>query len=218
LSPVIAEGVDRAAVAGLLAALGVPREYLVSAVRAGLEERRAATEFDPTIAAGLRDWMGRVRELRRRLVGAGWELVDRWNSPFVRSPSGDVLLGVMPGNSATGIPGGDLRSESVRGVTMAALTSSNESFQLSLDQDLGIRWKAADEAKVWLLVTHFAAGGDHGRDRVQLELSQPEPTQEGRLVTEWAYRCCLNPFEPEPVLDIADDQAAQGLNFEVVAR
>jgi hypothetical protein len=217
LRPVISEGADGFAVAGLLTALGVPREYLLLAVRVGLDERRAATKLDPTIAPGLRDWIGRVRELRRRLVGDGWVLVDRANSPFVRSPDGELLIGVMPGNVATGNPAGELKSEYVRGATMAKVTRSNESLQLSFDHGFGIGWEEVDEAKVWLLVTHFAPGDGHRKDRVQIEISHPEPTHEGRLVTEWRYRCCLSPFELEPVLDAAATRE-EGPHFQVVVR
>jgi hypothetical protein len=217
LSPVISESTDGAAVASVLSALGVPREYLLSAVRVGLEERRAATKFDPTIAPGLRDWIGRVRELRRRLAGDGWVLVDRANSPFVRSPDGELLIGVMPGNAATGNPAGELKSEYVRGATMAKATRSNESAQLSFDHDLGIGWEEVDEAKVWLLVTHFVPGDGDRQDRVQIEISHPEPTHEGRLVTEWRYRCCLSSFEPEQVLEPAATPE-EGPRFQVVAR
>jgi hypothetical protein len=192
-----------AKVDSFLAALGVPRAYLLSAVRAGVEERRGVTRFDPKIAPGMRDWLGRVRELRRQLDGDGWKMVDPSNSPFAESPDGSLLLGVMPGNIATGNPDMSLKSEYIRGIATAKLTRSNASPQLTFDRGLGITWPEADTAKVWFLVTHFEAGNEERPSRVRLEISQPGPTEQGHLVTSWSKRCCLEPLEFEGITDPA---------------
>ncbi|SNR46944.1 hypothetical protein SAMN06265360_106260 [Haloechinothrix alba] len=186
----------------LLAELGISREPLSKAIRAGVTERRRATSFEPTTSPGLRDWIGRVGALRDDLHATGWQPIDPANAPMARRPDGKVLLGVMQGDEGTGNLHSPLSSTYPKGVTIAKLTISNNSVNQplpGLDELLGTA--EVDAMKVWFLVTRFKNGEANGSGTVHAELSQPAPTSSGTNITEWAKRCCFSPFEFEPAIE-----------------
>ncbi|WP_216209610.1 hypothetical protein [Amycolatopsis aidingensis] len=191
-----------------LAELGLKREYLEQAIWSGVRDRRLADEFEPGTAAGLRDWMGRVRELRKVLAENGWRPVNPANAPFSRSPDGSVLLGVMLGNQHTGRPGGRLESTYPKGTAIENLTAHNDSDQYSLpeiDALLGLPDEGHEPAKAWFLVT-FHEHDQEGRvTRVRYEIAQPAPSRADQKIDNWAARYCLRPVEFPPIVDLGAD-------------
>ncbi|SDZ41488.1 hypothetical protein SAMN05421504_115137 [Amycolatopsis xylanica] len=206
-----------AAVDAGLARLGLRREDLYVAVRKGVEERGLVTEFDPSTADGLRDWMARVRELRRLYHRKGWTPENRANAPFMVSPDGDVYVGVMQGNEHTGNPDGRLESYHEIGSVNANLTAHNDLVGMAIpgiDEYLGLG--KAEVAKTWFVVTRYEEDKT-GERRVHLEVSQPAPTSQGQKITSWAKRLCLEPIGFKPVVRV-DTPAREGALVTVEMR
>jgi hypothetical protein len=187
-----------------LAGLGLSRECLVSAAREGVLRRRLVSEFAPTAARGLTDWMARTDRLRAQLSQAGWTKSDPLNAPFTSRPDGQVLLGVMQGDKGTGYLSKRLVSSYPKGSITASLTVGNDMRHPSIpgiDEFYGFDKKRADASKVWFFVTRYEYDKQHLIDRVHAEIAQPEPTKAGFRVDSWVKRYCLEPFEFEPVID-----------------
>lgn len=179
--------------------LEVPRDALVNSIRAGIAERRHSNPFEPTMAAGMRDWICRVGNLRKLLNQQGWKPVNRQNAPFARRGDGKIMLGVMPGDTGTGHIARSLRSSYPRGPATEALTSGNEPVHEPIPGlDDFLERTRVNETTVWFLVTRLERGGTGG-DRVHFELSEPAPTQSGDLITSWAKRCCFDALELPPL-------------------
>lgn len=187
-----------------LHALGLSREYLRQAARAGVARRRLATPFEPSTAPGLNDWIARTGQFRQLMYTEGWAPLNPANAPFSKAPDGAVLVGVMRGNEATGCPSGDLISYYPKGAMTAKLTLRNETtFRPipGIDEFLGLNVEL-DAAKVWFFVTRHEEDKKAKVDRVHAEVSQPEPTEANQRVKKWARRVCLTPFEfPIPDAD-----------------
>lgn len=182
-----------------LADLQVSREHLTESIRAGIVERRRASPFEPSAAAGLRDWLARVGALRRHLDTEGWKPIDPANAPLSRRGDGKIILGVMQGDNGTGDISKQLSSSYPKGVTIAKLTLTNDTvaqplFELDQLHDTS----KIDATKVWFLVTHLENGQGSSGCIVRAELAQPSPTSSGATVTTWAKRCCLEPIDVGP--------------------
>ena len=201
-----------------LQALGLHREYLWEAAKAGVERRHKATRFEPSTTPGTNDWIARTGQFRERMNGQGWEPVDPTNAPFTRPPSGAVMVGVMRGNDATGDPNGALISYYPKGTVTANLTFRNEGRMRPLpeiDRFLGLDTEV-DAAKVWFFVTRYEYDRKAQLDRVYAEVSQPEPTEAKKKVSKWAKRLCLDPFE-FPIIG-SGEEPGESTEFEVTLR
>lgn len=197
--------------------LQIPRDHLTNSIRAGITERRHASSFEPTAAAGLRDWIARVGALREQLDQQGWDPIDPSNAPLMRRSDGNVLLGVMLGDKGTGDINKPLSSRYPKGITTAELTFTNETVAqplFNLDQLRDIN--KVDARKVWFLVTHL--DNSHGDSNVvRVELAQPVPTSSNTFVTSWAKRCCLPSLDVGPKVD-PEPPPADPVNVPVTPR
>jgi hypothetical protein len=206
-----------------IALLGFRPAVISKAVRAGVDLRGQANRFEPSTAPGVRDWIGRVGELRYLLkMEAGWKPINPSNAPFSLNPEGTIALGVMLGDEGTGFLDRDLRSFYPKGNSIANLTLRNDlvgSFVPSipgLDEQLPLRPSALAGAKVWFLVTRYV--NEDGVVRVYREVSEPEPTEGGRRITRWADRIVLPPQEFGPTTSIGDEDGPEDVEVSVEAR
>jgi len=88
-----------------LAELGLTPEILRHAVRAGMLERLACSEYDPTSARGYELWRVANRTLRELTIqGANpeWRKVDERNQPLIVNPLRRVAVTASSGNDQTG--------------------------------------------------------------------------------------------------------------------
>lgn len=201
-----------------LQVLGLRREYLWDAARAGVARRHTTSRFEPTTAGGLNDWIARTGRFRELMHGLNWELVDPVNSPFVRSSDRTVMVGVMRGNEATGDPSGALVSHYPKGTVTAKLTLRNEELEPGFPEFDNLRGgkPEIEAAKVWFFVTRYERDTTAQVDRVYAEVSQPEPTEVDKKVSRWARRLCLDPFE-FPIIG-PDEEPGEPTEFEVTLR
>jgi hypothetical protein len=89
-----------------LAAFGLKSAFFLDALRGGEADRRLATPNEPANSPGTRDYIGRVRTLRELLIAnVGWRRFDRNQIPLVASPDKLMAIGVLLGDSRTGLLG-----------------------------------------------------------------------------------------------------------------
>ena len=89
-------------VTGILAELGLEREWLVEAVRAGEASRDECTPNDPSTAPGYVSFARTTRRLAEQLIPEGWTREDRENIAFIVSPDRHRAIVISTGDEGTG--------------------------------------------------------------------------------------------------------------------
>lgn len=182
--------------------LGLERDYIDRAVRAGANERKPRHSFEPKSAPGLKDWIARVGELRSCVVHeAGWRYADPRNVPLVYTADKTTSLGVLLGDRNTGDEDSNSgpRSKYPKGAVIASATANAaEQPQLDLDVTQSSGYGHLDDADlarmdVWFLVTYPVEMGD--RFIVKREVSLANPITPDSHINSWRERLLLPPMD-----------------------
>lgn len=175
-----------------LTELGLDGEDLREAVRAGLLESLACTEYDPVSARGYELWRMTSRRLREvTIVGPDpdWRAVDERNQPLVVNPGLKVAVTVSSGNDLTGNCDVE-RPPSTRnpkGQATADLIRANEQLVLFPKTPSLVPTPKKSERATWVLLV-WASGSS-----ARCELSLPMMLDHGYIV-DWRERLMLEPI------------------------
>lgn len=174
-----------------LEALGLSREILYEAVRAGEAARASCTFNDPPILPGLLAWGRTVRALGELLAPLGWTRRDEGNYSIVEDPRLGIAIAVATGDEATGIPDAVPRTKYPKGPTTAqAVQRNNQQLQL-FDEPERNRDSEPTDARVsltWIFL--IARVGAEAR----CELSLPAEIGDDDRIEGWRERLILDPI------------------------
>lgn len=205
--------------------LGLERDYIDRAVRAGVNARKPKNDFEPKSASGLKDWIARVGELRFCVVSkAGWRYADPHNVPLVYTADKTTSLGVLLGDRNTGNeysePGP--RSKYPKGTVIAGATvirTEHPMLDLDVSQPSGYgHLDVADLEKmdVWFLVTHPVEVD--GRFVVTREVSLAQPIVPDSHINVWRERVVLPPMDFGTVVLPEEPEGPDDIDVYVGAR
>lgn len=204
--------------------LGLDIAQVDEAIRAGVNARRSNNDFEPRSAPGLKDWIARVGELRRRVVAeANWRYADPRNVPLVYEAHKSRALGVLLGDQNTGDARSKTgpRSKYPKGAVIAEATAQGTG-QPTLDLDLtqssnrghlDIEDLAAMD--VWFLVTHPLDVGDEFM--VRREVSLADPISPDSHITSWKQRLVFPPLRFAPIVMPGGPEAPDEIDVYVRA-
>lgn len=182
-----------------LAELGLTSDLLRHSVRAGMLERLACSDYDPTSARGYELWRVANRTLRELAIqGADpeWRKVDERNQPLIVNPLRRVAVTASSGNEQTG--NGDVSrpptTKNPKGQVTSELVIANEQAFLFPQSPSAIRTPRRSERATWLLLI-WPTGSE-----ARCELSLPRAMSKGYIVG-WHERLMLEPvaLDEEPV-------------------
>ncbi|HTA47154.1 MAG TPA: hypothetical protein VK789_32145 [Bryobacteraceae bacterium] len=177
-----------AAIDGRLEELGLTREILAQAVKAGLLARREHTENHPVTSAGFNTWSEAVRSLRDQLAGEGWEADNTANQGLTTHEARKLSIAVVPGDKKTGIEDSTPSTRSARGPRTAdAVRANGTGF---LFKEMEERIAALMSMRIdglWLLLIYV----NEEKQWVQSELSRPTEMSDGGRPTAWSERILL---------------------------
>ncbi len=174
-----------------LAELDLKSDNLREAVRAGLLERLACTDYDPVSARGYELWRmtsRRLREVQDFGPDPSWRALDERNQPLVVNPILGIAVTVSSGNDLTG--NGDVNrppsTRNPKGQVTADLVEANEQLLLFPGKSPFIRSPMPEERRTWILLV-WASGSE-----ARCELSLPKAISNGYIV-KWHERLMLEP-------------------------
>lgn len=174
-----------------LAELDLESDNLREAVRAGLLESLACTDYDPVSARGYELWRmasRRLREVQTAGLDPGWRALDERNQPLVVNPALGIAVTVSSGNDLTG--NGDVNrppsTRNPKGQVTADLVEANEQLLLFSGKTPFISSPKPVERRTWMLLV-WASGSE-----ARCELSLPKAISSGYIV-KWHERLMLEP-------------------------
>jgi hypothetical protein len=192
-----------------LAALGLTRDPLMNAVKAGLLARDSCTENDPPFFPGFFQWSRTVRTLREETAPLGWSRSDEGNFCTVVEPDGAFAIAVASGCENTG------RVLQVLPTTKrrkgpSTVDAVNANAQLYLSPEFAPEVKPSNPDRVtWMLLFY------RDKEEFRAELSLPDSIGDDGLINGWRERIILGgepldrdvltiapDFGPDPVIDV----------------
>lgn len=190
-----------------LATLGLRREPLVEAIRAGYLARASCTANDAPFYPAISQWNRTVRVLREKLLIEGWSKSDDGNYCVVISPDASIAIAAASGCENTGNPNLLPTTRSAKGPNTVDAVLVN-AMQLHLP---GIvqppRSEAVDGRVTWLLLFHC------DERELRAELSLPASMGDDGRPNAWKERIILPAIPLDPILpDVAPDF---GPDFEI---
>lgn len=185
-----------------LAALGLARKHLTSAILAGDASAGGSTALHPPTDPGYRRWSETTAQLRAELIpfgGYAWTLSNRGGYCTVYSTNTRTAIVVMQGDCFTGSRIQDPRSRYPKGALTEARLLRNQS-QLSFFPELKSPSEAIEsDCTTWVLVQWVDQEGS-----IHVELSRPIGQDNSKHVTDWHERILL------PVIDPGDSTRRRG--------
>jgi hypothetical protein len=171
-----------------LSGLGLSREVLIQAVKAGLLARREHTENHPKTSAGFNTWSETVRSLRDQLVSGGWEANNEANQGLTSNEELRVSIAVVPGDAKTGRQDSTPSTRSSRGPRTADAIRANGTGYLfkEIEEQIAALMSMRLDG-LWLLLVFV----NEARQWVQSELSRATQMTDGNRPTAWSERILL---------------------------
>jgi hypothetical protein len=176
-----------------LEALGITRQVIQEALRAGEAARASCTLNDPPIMPGLLAWGRTVRALGELLAPHGWTRHDDGNFSTVVDKRLGIAVAVATGDEGTGLGNMNPRTKYPKGPTTAhAIKQNNEQLELFADlasETEEISGGSDRAALTWILL--IARVGD----QLRYELSLPAAIAEDGRVEGWRDRIIFEPLQ-----------------------
>lgn len=164
------------------------------AIRGGLGERNEVTRASAPTAAGVRQWLKTVEDLRTLLAALQWHIHEQRNCPFISSPDRSISIVVMTGNSETGKNGlEDPTNQAEKGAVAENFVQQNSQLELFNRDSFKLVKEKQKETQVWALLYHY----DKVLNEVRFELSLPTGF-DNKKITEWGIRLILGSIPNDP--------------------
>lgn len=202
--------IEHAAVSARLAQLGLSKEILDQALRAGLMQRLNCSPLLPTTFPGQAQWAYTVERLRLQVRAAGWLFESHHNLPVTIAPDESFGIVVYTGDEQTGRQYGHPSNKTSKGLkTQQAVlrnTLNMELFPETIPEEVD---EAKDVLKTWVLLYHLDASNSQ-RPILRAELSFPSAfdVELGKIMS-WEERIILDEIdlsdEPDVVKHYSDD-------------
>lgn len=159
----------------------------------GLSSRNEVTEASAPTAAGVKQWLHTVHDLRTVLATFQWHIHQQQNCPFISSPNQAISLVVMTGNSETGKNGfEDPTNQAEKGAVAEGFVRQNQ-LELFNSESLKFAKEKRKETQVWALLYHY----DKKLQEVRFELSLPTGFGNGKII-KWGERLLLGTIPNSP--------------------
>lgn len=163
-------------------------ELLSKAILKGLSARNDTTKASASTAAGLKQWLDTLEELRNLLLEKQWNPHDQRNCPFAIAPDRSISIVVMTGNAKTGKPGlEDPSTAADKGAVAEGYVSANR------QQRLFNQAQEQQGTQVWALLYHY----DKELKEVRYELSLPTDFS-NKKITGWGERLIMGSIPNSP--------------------
>lgn len=163
-------------------------------IRGGLEARNEVTRASAPTAAGVKQWLQTVEDLRTLLAALQWQIHAQQNCPFISSPDRLISIVVMTGNSETGKQGfEDPTNQAEKGVVAENFVQHNKQLELFNRESFKFAKGKQNESQVWALLYHY----DKTLNEVRFELSLPTGFG-NKKITEWGERLILGSIPNNP--------------------
>ncbi len=167
---------------------------LRNAIRGGLGGRNEVTRASAPTAAGVKQWLQTVEDLRTLLAVHQWHIHEQQNCPFISSPDRTISLVVMTGSSETGKNGfEDPTNQAEKGAVAENFVQQNSQLELFNRESFRIAKDKQDGTQVWALLYHY----DKALNEVRFELSLPTGF-DNKKITEWGVRLILGAIPNNP--------------------
>lgn len=164
------------------------------AIRGGLEGRNEVTRASAPTAAGVKQWLQTVEDLRTFLAALQWHIHEQQNCPFISSPDRSISIVVMTGNGETGKIGfEDPTNQAEKGTVAENFVQQNSQLELFNQESFKLAKEKRKETKVWALLYHY----DKVLNEVRFELSLPTGFN-NKKITEWGVRLILGSIPNNP--------------------
>lgn len=166
----------------------------MDAVRGGLGARNEVTRASAPTAAGVKQWLQTVEDLRTLLAALQWHIHEQQNCPFISSPDRSISIVVMTGNSETGKNGfEDPANQAEKGAVAENFVQQNSQLELFNRDSFKLAKEKHKETQVWALLYHY----DKVLNEVRFELSLPTGF-DNKKITEWGVRLILGRIPNNP--------------------
>jgi hypothetical protein len=183
-----------------LSALGLTRQPLLDAIKAGYLARSSCTANDAPFYPALSQWNRTVRVLREKLLVEGWSKSDDGNYCVVVNPGGSVAIAAASGCENTGNVLSSPTTKSAKGPSTVDAVLVN-AMQLHLPGIVPPPTAQIENGRVtWLLLFHC------DERELRAELSLPASMGDDGRPDAWKERIILptTPLDPI-VVDVAPD-------------
>ncbi|ALJ29442.1 hypothetical protein AOT14_30950 [Stenotrophomonas acidaminiphila] len=182
----------------------------------GLSARNEVTPASAPTAAGVKQWLATVEELRTLLAQLQWRIHENKNCPFISSPDRAVSIVVMTGNAETGMDVDEgPANQAEKGAVAEGYVQKNwsqlelfnhDAFKLVKDKQ--------KETQVWVLLYHY----DRALKQVRFELSLPTGFSK-KKITDWGERLVFGAIPNDPAtFVIRKDEPIEPATVDVVPK
>lgn len=184
----------------------------MNAIRGGLAARNEVTRASAPTAAGVKQWLQTVEDLRTLLLALQWHIHEQQNCPFISSPDRSISIVVMTGNSETGKNGfEDPTNQAEKGAVAENFVQQNSQLELFNRDSFKLAKQKNKETQVWALLYHY----DKLLNEVRFELSLPTGF-DNKKITDWGVRLILGSIPNNPAdFTIRKDQPNAPATVEV---
>lgn len=187
-----------------------------SVVIGGLSARNEVTRASAPTAAGVKQWLATVEDLRTLLAQLQWKIHEHQNCPFVSSPDRSISIVVMTGNSETGMDGDDgPTNQAEKGAVAEGYVQRNGSqLELFNHDSFKLVKEKRKETQVWVLLYHY----DKALNQVRFELSLPTGFSK-KKITDWGERLVFGAISNDPsTFAIRKDEPVEPATVDVVPK
>lgn len=202
----------------ILHVLQVTTEQLHEAIEVGYIHKSTSTDAEPAGAGSYYVWSKGTAQLRYTLAPFGWTWDSIQNFQRTLREDGRVAIALSSGNAATGLADATPHTRNPKGPTMRTVVEQNQ--QLSLFDPVTLKAVSYEETpepecETWLLL-HFQ---DPHTKEIRVELSLPTEMS-GQHISSWRHRILLPSLQPDPQVDVDDDQddGDDAINVDVRSR
>lgn len=163
-------------------------------IRGGLGARNEVTRASASTAAGLKQWLKTVEDLRTLLAALQWHIHEQQNCPFISSPDRSISIVVMTGSSETGKNGFENpTNQAEKGTVAQNFVNQNRQLELFNRDSFKFAKEKQNETQVWALLYHY----DKVLNEVRFELSLPTGFDK-KKITAWGVRLILGSMPNNP--------------------
>ena len=193
--------------------LGVPLQVLQEAVQAGYVSRISCTTNDAPSASGFYQWNGTLRNLREKMVSAGWQRNNTSNWPTIVHPEKLLAIAVSSGNENTGRVNGVLSTKNAKGIrTVTAVSINANQLWLPGFEFMQLEQGAQISYPTWFLLFYA------DEKELRAELSLPVKVDSEGRVNSWRERIILPVLSLEPEIKISEPDFGPDVDIKITRR